>query len=235
MTTALSLVESALSTLNVKKAGQSLDPDDAQLGLDRLNDLLDSWAIESLYAFSTTEYSATVNAATVTIGPTGTIVTPYVPTRIEGAFTRQADIDYPITLVNYLDFADIAMKSTVGPFPQIGYYNGTGTLTLYPVPSSIALHVSVYERLSEFATLLTSYTLRPGVRRALHLSLAEELADPFAVPIRPSTVQLASKARKNLKRSNHFVPQMDTVIESGFNLYPPGFSGDNYDGAIDPT
>jgi hypothetical protein len=234
MTTALTLITSAHSTLGVKADGQPLSAGDAQLGLQRLNDLLDSWAIETLYAFSTTEYTGTATASTVTIGPSGTIVTPYVPTRIEGAFVRDANMDSRIDLVGYQEFADISLKSIVGPFPRVGHYDGTGNLFLYPVPSSAEIHVSVYERLDEFATLTTDYTFRPGVRRALQLSLAEELAADYATELSRTAVNLAFRARRALKRHNHVVPQLGTSFET-INLYPPGFSGDNYDGAIDPT
>jgi hypothetical protein len=234
MTTALTLITSAHSTLGVKADGQPLSAGDAQLGLQRLNDLLDSWAIETLYAFSTTEYTGTATGSTVTIGPAGTIVTPYVPTRIEGAFTRDANMDSRIDLVTYQEFADISLKSITGPTPRVGHYDSTGNLFLYPVPSSAEIHVSVYERLDEFATLATDYTFRPGVRRALQLSLAEELAPDYATEMSRTATQLAFRARRALKRHNHVVPQLGSSFET-INLYPPGFSGDNYDGAIDPT
>ena len=235
MTTAQSIITGALTTLGVKAEGQPLPAEYAQQGLTSLNELIDSWAIESLFAWSTTEYTGTANGSTVTIGPTGDVVTPFQPPRIEGAFTRLSNIDYPINLVNYLEFADIRLKSVVGPFPTIGYYDAVGTLFLYPVASGQEIHVSVYQRLSEFATLLTNYSLEPGTRRALRLSLAEELAAEFSVPLNPVTAQLAMRARRMLKRSNHTVPQLGSIADSGYDLYPPGFSGDNYDGAIDPT
>src|SRR3954462_5084842 len=99
MATALALIDSALSMIGVKENGQATSAEDAELGLTRLNDLIDSWAIESMYAPSTTEYTGTASGSTVTIGPAGTIVTPYVPQRLEGAFVRTANIDTPIDLV----------------------------------------------------------------------------------------------------------------------------------------
>ncbi len=235
MTTARQLIESALSTIGVKESGQSISAADAQLGLTRLNDLLDAWAIETLYALSTVEYSGTANAATVTIGPAGDIVTPYVPGRLENAFVRTGNLDYPIALVTYAEFASINLKTLVGPWPSVGYYDMLGTLFLYPVPSGSEIHVAVYSRLAEFATLNTSYDLQPGTRRALSLSLAEDLADDFGRMLSPTVVTRALRARRVLKRFNHVTPQLETHQTTGFDLYPPGFSGDNYDGAIDPT
>jgi hypothetical protein len=235
MTTARTIITSALGNLGVKAEGQQIGADDIQLSLSKLNDLLDSWAIEALYAFSTTEYTGRVTGTTVSIGPTGDVVTPYVPTRIEKVFSRLGNLDRPIELVTYSEFADISLKSNAGPFPATAHYNAAGTLFLYPPASSTEIHVGVYERLAEFATVDTDYTLRPGVRRTLGLSLAEELAPAFGTPVNPALVVLASKARRMLKRSNHVVPQLGDGIKEAWQLYPPGFSGDHYDGAIDPT
>jgi hypothetical protein len=236
MTTARTIVESALSIIGVKQAGQSLGPEEAQLGLERLNDMLDAWAIESLYAFSTNEYSGFATASTITIGPTGTIVVPFVPLRLEHAFARFSNIDRQIDLVNYDEFASISLKSVLGPWPRVGYYDdGSGIFSLYPVPSHVEIHVGVYSRLSEFTSLNTDVVLRPGTRRCLQLSLAEDLADDFSRPLPPTLEQRALRARRVLKRSNHVTPQLEGYESAGGSLYPPGFSGDNYDGAIDNT
>jgi hypothetical protein len=235
MTTARELVESALSTIGVKQIGQSVDPEIAQLGLTRLNDMLDAWVAESLYSFSTAEYVGRATAASVTLGPTGTIVVPFVPLRLENVFVRVGNLDYPVALVNYEQFAALSLKSLVGPWPSVGYYDGSGTLALYPVPSSVELHAGVYERLSQFASLNTDYALRPGTRRALSLSLAEDLSNDMGRPLDPNVERLALRARRILKRNNHVTPQLGAAYTTGFDLYPPGFSGDNYDGAIDNT
>jgi hypothetical protein len=231
MTTALYIITSALRTANIVGAGQAIPPESSAVALERLNDLLDSWASESLFAFGTAEYTGTGLGGTVTIGPAGDIVTPYVPIRLEGGFVRSAEMDFRFDLVGYQEYADVSLKSVVGgPYPSVGYYDGAGTLLLYPVPSNAEVHVSAYEHLSEFATLSTDYDLRPGVRRALSLSLAEELAPDYGLPLSQDTRQLAFRARRILKRSNHVTPQLGEPNRSMENLYPPGFSGENYDG-----
>jgi hypothetical protein len=210
MTTALTLITDSLSDIGVAGEGQPLSAADAQVSLRRLNDLLDAWAIESLYAWATTEYTGTATSP-ATIGPAGDVVTPYVPTQLEGGFIRENGVDYGFDLVSYQEYSKIAMKSQGGSLPQVGYYDAAGTLLLYPVPGDAELHVSVLERLSEFSTLATNYTFRPGVRRALRLSLNEELTEVFKTPpLSAMAVKLAQAARRILKRSNHVVPQLET-------------------------
>lgn len=232
MTTALTLITDSLSDIGVAGEGQPLSASDAQLGLSRLNDLLDAWAIEDLFAWATTEYTGTAGDPT-TIGPSGDVVTPHVPTRLEGGFIRYGDVDYGFNLISYQEYAAIAMKSQTGPLPQVGYYDSSGTLLLYPVQNGAELHISVLERLSEFATLATNYTFRPGVRRALRLSLNEELAAAFKTPpTTPTAIKLAQTARRILKRSNHVVPQLETYsrnIDSSGSL-GAGSGGSNYTG-----
>lgn len=230
MTTARSIISTALETINVLADSQAVDADASAFGLARLNDLLDAWAIESLYAFQTIDYVGTATTSPVTIGPTGDVVTPYVPRRIESGYVRNGGLDHRFEIIDFQAYSDILLKAVTSPWPSAGYYDANGLLYLFPIPSSAELHVGVLERMAEFATLDTDYTFKPGVRRALHLTLAEELGPVFDRDLSPGLLSLAASARRKLKRSNHRVPQMGTRSADKFNLYPPGFSGGSASG-----
>lgn len=234
MTTARYLITSALKTIDVLADSQTIDSDTADLALSRLNDLLDAWAIETMYSFQITEYVGTVGSSPCSVGPTGDIVTPFIPTRIENGFVRSGTLDHRFEMIEYATYADILLKNVGSPWPSAGYYDANGLLYLFPVPLQAEIHIGVLERLGEFATLDTDYTLRPGMRRALAYSLAEELAPDFDRELLPSVIKIAQGARRKLKRSNHRVPQLAPRSADKFNLYPPGFSNsDPFDGVSD--
>ena len=54
-TTALDLITGALRNINALEAGESPNAQDAADGLQVLNDLLESWSIDHLFIFSSTE------------------------------------------------------------------------------------------------------------------------------------------------------------------------------------
>jgi hypothetical protein len=223
MTTARAIVGGAIRKINAVGEGQPIPPEVAQNCLACLNDMIDAWAIESLFATSIQTYTASVTSQTVTIGPTGDIVVPNVPTRLENVFVRAGNLDFGIDLVTYSQFSDIALKSVTGPWPSKAYYDRAGTLYLYPAGNASEIHVGILQRLSEFATLDTDYAVGQGTRRAMILSLAEEIAPEMSVAVPPNLMQLAFRARRMLKRSNHVVPQLDGISTN--NQIYTGFIG----------
>jgi hypothetical protein len=206
MTTASEMVRSALRTVGALPDGQPMTGEDGEKGLEKLNDLLDLWATETLYAYTTTEYVYTLSGATVTIGPTGNIQTDFVPVQVQDGFIRSGGIDYGFRVVSYQTYSDIAQKSLGGNYPSVAYYDGNGTLTFYPVPTTGELHLPILLRLSHFASLVTDYGLPAGYKSALQLSLAESLAPDYGRQLMPATIKAAAAARRTIKRANHKVP-----------------------------
>lgn len=238
MTTARTLITNALRTINVLGDSQPMTAEDGQNCLTRLNDLLSAWKIEHLYSFTTTEYTGTASSSVVTIGPTGNIVVPFTPPTIESGFVRVGNLDYAFQQVDYAAYSGITLKTVASPWPSVGYYDGQGTLYLYPVPSNAEIHIGVASQMSEFATLDTVYILQPGVRRALSLSLAEEIAPEYSTSVSPGAAKLAQQARRSLKRRNHETPTLDVLkVTDSFNSSSYAFGGGGsgiYDGVSDP-
>jgi hypothetical protein len=231
-TTAQAIITNALRTAGLLASGQQPDPEDVQHAFGKLNDMLDAWATESLFAYATGEYVYTLPAgvATVTIGPTGNIRAA-TPSRIEGGYVRSSGVDHPFAVVDYAEYAGIANKATGGPFPTVGYYDGHGTLTLYPVPSGGELHVPLLLRLGEFASLTAPYTLPAGYRQALAYSLAEIVAADVGRTLSKTILNTASTSRRSLKRANHRVPTLDVPFFQGFD--PIILGGDQVADVID--
>src|SRR5574343_498864 len=99
MTTALQIIESEMGKINMIAAGETLSAEDADLCLSRLNTLVDSWGLENLMCYTTTETVFTLPASTTsrTIGAAQQINVAR-PVRIElGSFTRISGIDRQLT------------------------------------------------------------------------------------------------------------------------------------------
>lgn len=212
MTTALQIINRAAELIGYKDPDETLSANDAVNFLGILNDLVDDWNNKRLYIVSTTTVSASVSASPVSIGSGQTLDTAR-PIRIEDGWIRQNGVDYGLEWITSQEYDAIADKTVTSTFPTKAYYSPTlpyGSIYLWPVPSAaVSLHVRVMTQLSSFAATSTDYTLAPGYKRALELSLAEELA-PGRRPIDPRVERSAFNARRSLKVANHESLQMVT-------------------------
>jgi hypothetical protein len=221
LTTANSIIRQALGKLGIVAPGEAVDAGDASACLISLNTMLDGWAVESLYAYATTTITGTLpaNTQTRTIGPTGQLVATPRPVRLEaGCFFTAGGIDYPIETVTEDEFNSIGLKAVSSLGPRWVFYNPTlanGVLNFHPrAAQAVILSLVVQQRISSFASLTTSYTLPPGYERALVLSLAEEVAADYEREVPPTMARNAALARRNIKRTNFVVPQLDVCGSS---------------------
>lgn len=216
MSTASDLTIGAYGALGAYDKNQGLQPEEAELGLDKLNTILDAWYLERLYAFTVDEVVVTLPPATRTrtIGP-GMQIDIARPIRIEaGGFTRSSGVDYPLEVATFEQYSEITFKSIGSTWPEVVYFDGsfpTGTLYFYPqTAGSLELHLPVMHRLTQFANLTTDYSLPPGYKKALIYTLAEELAPDLGMPAPPSVMRIAAMSRKSIKRANVSVPKLST-------------------------
>ena len=224
MTTALAIITPALQTLGVVPLGQAINPEDAAVGLQALNDLLDSWANQTLFAPTTIEaiYAMAGNAITLTIGPGLQINVPR-PMQIEdGIFMRKGNQDYPIEVIDRVTYEDIKYKSIQAFVPDFVYYDTdttSGILYFYPVMQGAGeLHIPLRVQLTQFATLNTDYPMVQGYKRALQMTLAEELQEVYGKQLPPIFVRRAAMTRKMLKRANVVVPKTETPQPIRWNI-----------------
>jgi hypothetical protein len=179
--------------------------------------MLDGWATQSLYAYVKQRVTGTVTGQTATIGPVIDVLFPpdFVldprPVRIEeGSFFTVDGVDYPITPVTVEQYNEISQKAATSIGPSWVYLQAgvpTGTLYFYPV-SGAAVTLLCEQQITEFANLTTDYELPQGYKRALVYSFAEEIAPHYEVKPLPAVVAGGSRARRNIKRVNHTIPQL---------------------------
>lgn len=211
MTTAAELINKAYTFLGYKDAREALDGQDAAFALSVLNNMIDSWNTQNLFIFTTTELIVTTSGQVLTIG-TGQTFDTVRPIRLPvGSFARISTIDYGITWINEEQYNSILLKDTVSPIPIFGYYDGgnpIGTIRLWPYQNTATeYHIIVETQLAEFATLGTNVNLAQGYRRAIELSLAEELAPGLREPT-PVLMRNAINARRALRQANAKVPTL---------------------------
>lgn len=223
MAVVLDVITDALRELGVLAAGEVATADDANGGLLALNRLVDQWAAEELQIYQTTRttWSIVSGTASYTLGTGGNInvARPVFIDHINFQNTGSSPtIEYQMSPLTDDAYSRIPIKTITAPFPTCYYYNPTyptGTVTLWPVPTSSTLQGVLYapQAVAEFTALTTAIALPPGYRRMLVKNLALELSPSYE---RPASRELSEQARESksiVKRSNKRLADMQ--IDAG--------------------
>lgn len=216
MATANKIIAHALGALGINAPGDAASADDAALCLTRLNDLTEAWGLSMQNAVTTREvlFPVTVSQTSYTIGPALQINIARPVRLLPGCYTRIGNIDYPMDVVDYAQYAAIELKD-IGPnaWPAVIYYDAnipTGTVQVWPRPQvGSVLHLFVSVQVGAFPDLVSDVTLAPGYARALAYNLALEIAPDFERAVGPHLMALANQSLRTLKRVNHVVPTLD--------------------------
>lgn len=217
MSTAGSIIRRALRLINVLASGENPSADEQADALEAMNDMIDSWRNESLMVYALRDEAFAVSgAASYTIGSGGVFNTTR-PVRIESAFIRQGDIDYPIRVAGAKEWFGISDKTTASDYPDWLYYEPSmslGKIFLYPVPSTGTLHLVTWVPLGEL-TASETVAFPPGYREALTYQLAMRLGAEFGRPVPVDVAAIGSAAKKDIKRVNFRTPVMQTGLTTG--------------------
>lgn len=218
--TGLKLVTMALRLLQKCSATGTPSPEDAQTGLEILNQFIDDLRthdaaspglLRKTYplASGTKQYSIGEGGDFDQVWPEDLELASIVPNRADSPIT-----EIPITIIRTIaGFQSLAQKDTTSPYPSAIYYDrncldGLGLIDVYPVSTIDDADLILYTAniLGTFADLTTEYHFKPGYLRMLRYNLTVELAPEFEVEA-PATVQrLATTSLANVKRGN-FRPQ----------------------------
>ncbi len=232
MTTATEIIRAALGNLGIVAPGEAVKANDAEDCLAMLNDILDGWKVERLYAYCTQAitYITPGETQTLTIGDGGQINIPERPERFEaGCFYRLSGIDYPLTSVNEAEYNAVPVKDVTALGEVCFWYEPTlplGSIKFYPrLVSNAQISLIAQQRMSAFADLTTDYTLPAGAKRALIFTLTEEAAPRYEREIPPTVAKNAANARRVFKRGNLTVPQLSVGGESSSDVRARLFGG----------
>lgn len=213
MATALTLITNAMQEIGAIGAGETPTGDDTALCLDALNQLLDSWRLDNLLIFTSSKVTASLpaNTSSLTIG-TGLQLNTARPVRIEvGSYITASGLDLALDQVNEKDYNDIVLKGINGPWPAVFWYDtGFPTANVFFWPrGACTVNLIVQTPLSTLPLSTTTFSMPPGYQRALSLTLAEEIAPKFERKVSELTMTKAANARRNVKRMNFIVPQLE--------------------------
>ena len=216
LVTALQLIEAGLSKIGMLAAGETVSAEDAAIGLQRLNSLIDAMENEGMFGYTTTDTVVTLPASTVslTIGAAQQINIVRPIKIMQGSFSRLSDTDYPLHPVNEEEYNKISLKSTVESVaPVVCFYDGgnpTGNVYFWPtVEADVELHLITPEAGGEATDLTTAYAFPPGYIRYIENALGIEMAPDFNTTPSPFILSAAANAKRAIKRTNNKIPQMD--------------------------
>lgn len=211
MATALDFIKLSLRDIGVLAAGEDPTFNDANDALEQLNSLLDQWGAQRLkmYTITRTTWTLVSGTGTYTAGTGGDIATRPVYIQnaafIDTSQTNQTEQRMPI--LTEWAWQNLRQKTLTSNYPQVLYYNPTfttGTIDLWPVPTSTTLDGVIYwpQPVAQIATLDTTVNVPNGYKRAMTKMLALELCPSYGVQPSPELKEQAMDAMSAVKRMN---------------------------------
>lgn len=220
------LIDKALRRLGVLSEHGTASGARAELALQALNDMLDSWQAERtlLYASARTSNPLTLGTRDYTIG-TGATFNQVRPLWIDYArvipdttLAASLQTEMPCDVLTLERWSRKVLKNYQSGYPTELYYdrgsdtNERGTIAVWPVPNqaNISLILYVPTQLTEFADLTTKYQFSQGYPRALVYNLAVELASIYPRPGRDDNeiARIAVQSKALIQTVNLIVPVM---------------------------
>lgn len=237
------LVTGALTEIRSARAGDVVNPDDMDLGLRLLNELLDGYNANkrAIYSRQTLTFTLIPNHDPHTIGLVGDspdfAVSVGPPQEVLRAnIILSGNIRSRVMIRDEFSWNNISAPTITSSVPSDLYYDRAawplGQINLYPIPTaaySIELLVSV---LFAQVELTTEYDFPYGYQGALRKSLAEVCAGPFGQPVPPTLKADAANARATAWGNNNPIPELNTIdggmpssgTDGGYYDYLTGFN-----------
>jgi len=230
MAVVLDVVNAALKEIGVLAIGETATADDSIDALATLNRLLDQWAAERLQIHTVTRtlWTITTGVGTYAVA-SGSVVNVARPVYIDHVnfvdTSATPDLEQALNPLTEDAYSRIAQKALTSPFPTCWYYNPTyptGTLELWPVPTSTTIQGVLYAPAAvvAFAALTTTVALPPGYERMIIKNLAMELSPSYGRAADQVLMQQAVESKEVVKRSNRRL--MDLSVDAGALLQGRG-------------
>jgi len=213
------LVQDALTMLMVYSPDIILTAEENNTALRTLNSIIESLSNDSLTINSVTSenFSLTGGKKTYTFGTGGDFNSPR-PTTVKAITTAitgtAGNIDFPVTILQYDDYAAIQLKTLQTNYPQYAYFDGAyplNNVSFYPVPSS-AIPVTIYsiKQLQEFTDTTNPVNFPQGYYRMFVALLAIELAPSYQLTASQNIIDIANQAKRGIIRTNQRPLTMQT-------------------------
>ena len=204
MSTPRTIIKAAHRSLGRIGRGRDLNADQAADGLELLNMILGMMNGENLLLPSRTteELTYSTSAISYTIGSGGALDTVR-PIQILDAFHRNGGIDYPLTIMSFRRWGDIADKTSSNT-PERLYYEAEYPLGKihydYKPSTSDTLHLISMKMITAFTNLDTTIPLPPEYDAYLKSQLAIHLAPDYGMAVPQEVMYIAEKSEASIKR-----------------------------------
>jgi hypothetical protein len=219
----LSVITNALIEAEWLAQGENPEPQDSNFVLGKINDLLDEWSAQERYVFAKlfSLFTLVPNLSPHTIGPAqgATFALPQRPVRIDGCTIVISNndgttTDIPVNSTRDADWWNfVRIKTLPSQIPTDLYYEPdvpNGSMFFWPVPNlNYGARVESWQAIQQFATINDALVLPPAYRKAITLSVAEELAGPRSND--PKLAEKAAEARSAIWSNNAQSPTMSTA------------------------
>lgn len=208
MTTALDIIESALSLSNAVGVDQTLTADETSDCLARFNRMIDAWNAGGLAIYNSFNetFSTVAGTGGYSIGPTGTWVTTRPQSISSPAICTYSGVDYPVLPMTQEEYNYISLKSQQQPIVlRFLYVNsiGDGIIVLWPVPSEVVLMSFNFQTIvAGPVSASSSVAFPPGYEDAFEYNLAVRLAPIFGKSAPPDVQKMAVESLATIKRAN---------------------------------
>ena len=220
-------IDQAFTEIGVRRAGETLEPENMALGLALYNRLLDQWNANKRAVYSeqfNDGLTLTPALSPHTIGPSGTLNVTVRPVRL---FAVQINLGSSVFAdVNVRDAAWYSEQSTPAiseSVPSDVYYKPDwplGRMYFFGVPSTAYAVRLWYETLLASVAQTDTFSMPPGYQAAIELTLAEELAESLGQSVSAKLERRAREARAIIFGNNDREPRIRTA-DAGLNFNQP--------------
>lgn len=229
----LTIITDAYRGLNIYGSTEDPSPEDAELARGFLNSIFDDWNAtrQAVYCEQFTQFTLVPNLSPHTIGPTGTFVIAQRPETIESINWINSGVytDIPVS-TDPEWYSSLPMPGTATSIPLGCYYEKdwpNGKLFFWPVPTTAYVVEFMLRVLLGQVLLTDTFSLPPGYRSAVTLTLQEMLAAAFPGSQTSDLTTRAGKARSRIFNNNVIVPKLATQ-DAGMPSGRRGASGYDY-------
>lgn len=212
--TVLELITAAMRDNGSLGQGELPNADEAQVCLQKLNNMLDRWSLERLNLFSVgaTIYNLTPNKQTYTVGIGGAAdFNSARPVRIQtaAAIMPATSVRIAMDLMTSVEWAALREKGSSGLLPAAlycDYASPIATLNVAPVPTNpISIETYGWTKLPLFVTIQDVINLPEGYLDALEYNLAVKIAPESGMQLDPAIVAAAADGKQAIQRFNALV------------------------------
>lgn len=223
-TTGLQIIKTAMRHLGVLATGETPTAEELTDGLQALNDVIETWNLESLAIESSMPvvYTTVPGKNTYTIGVGGDW-NGARPVAVDNAYCTVSGVDFPIGLWTLEEWMDQPIKTVQQQIiERMAYVNDypLGRIILWPTPSlAIPITINHMAILSSVSDAYSTLQLAPGYARALAFGTAVELRSQYG----GRDVSAEARATKAIiKRANREggIARFDSALLGGGRVVP---------------